>query len=30
MAVQVAEDASVPLTRRMGASFEEFAANSVA
>ncbi len=30
MAVQVAEDALVPLTRRMGASFEEIAANSVA
>jgi len=30
MAVQVAEDASVPVTRRMGASFDEITAKSVA
>jgi len=30
MTVQVAEDASVPLARRMGASFDEIAAKSVA
>jgi hypothetical protein len=30
MAVQVSEDASVPLTRRVGASFDEIAAKSVA